>query len=445
MTAIYYANYPAPVGSFGPQAAQSDWAIDPLYGSDVAIGTSSAPLRTLSEWVRRMEAAGKITASTMTVTILRDLAAGDYPVGTINVGNCYLTIRGAKTTVTTGTFTSVVSCDPATNVPYSITDTALPTNSFWSAHVHQSDALGRYIRITSGVHVDQVMWPAKDLGTKQVRVSTPIMIDPDQALFAYGIGALSVSDPYALEQLPFTHGMSVRFVTDINEGVSNGAVAAGRARVVFQDLAFPGLDLTTFTNVGVISSHGLWDFGGSLSFHGCDLGTQQVQGSALFVSCRYNYCQQVDGQRYVFGGLTAGLYGGFGIYSGNLNIDFRHLIQGDGTNTTGLFFGGGSYHQVGSVGAFDCYVGVSVSGSGFADFVPFITALELFGSGNATYGIRVDNGCTARVYSTGTKTLTGTLGDVRVGTATKTWGQIPFIDNDIAGSAGTKFTACLLY
>lgn len=424
-------------------ASQPDWVVDPVNGNDGFSGVPGSPLKTLSEWVRRASSVDRLTASSMTVTILSSLNAGDYPMGVIRVGNCNLVIQGSPTPVQTGTYTTVVQCNPATNVPYSITDTALSSASFWSAHVSNTASVGRRLRTTSGPNVGNVVWPAKDLGAKSCRVSAPMVLDLDAGSFAATLGALTTGDPYVLEQIPMTNGMAVTFLTDQNEGASKGSSSFGQARVVFKDLGFPGIDQSLFTTPGVIrSNHDVADFCAQVAFFGCDVGAQIMAGSVYCCNCRFNYQEFSNGQSTIHAGLAAVQFGGIEYHAGSrsCSLDLRFLIQGSGLGP-GLAIHGGSYPQFSSFGIFDCTHGIDMYNHGL-ELSTGLSSYEIFGSGNSGFGIRFISGAFGKFSSaSGTRTLTGTSGDLRVGTVTRTWGQVPYVDSDISAGSGTKFTA----
>lgn len=142
---------------------QDDWTIDPVNGNDENIGTAEAPLKTMSEYARRI-GRGTVTAPAHVVHVVGDIdegaiyLQGHYPNGVI--------FRGTKTVVRSGTLTGVQNWNSAVSpgVDGRLTDSSLPVS--WSA----SGLLGKFIEITSGTHVGAVGILAAEPVAKSARV-----------------------------------------------------------------------------------------------------------------------------------------------------------------------------------------------------------------------------------------------------------------------------------
>lgn len=166
---------------------QGTWKIDPVNGSNEALGGTATPLKTRSEFFRRMKDA-TLTQHT-NVTIASSLNAGDTYVATIHtslsvdfLSDFVLNWVGVPTVLFTGTITAYTARNGATFQPTLMTVDAAGFVS-WTA----SGLLDKVIEWTDGAGAIVRGVVAKDMGAKQAWISPPLNQNNNQtAVFAVG-------------------------------------------------------------------------------------------------------------------------------------------------------------------------------------------------------------------------------------------------------------------
>lgn len=381
-------------------AVVADWYINATTGNDENDGSSASPLKTWAELARRCGAGNVLNPPVnlgarkmWTVHLMTSLPTSDAIAGTFILGfNVHCEVRGGVSAVLlSGSFTAVTSRNGASNVPWQVTDSALPLANSWTA------AVGSRIRITSGTNQDVMFAVMKDLGSKQARVSEPVLIsrfNPANATTWPGAIALFnagktpvVSDTYAVETL-FSSNIGSLTIIPVDDN-SNGGVANNR---------------WFFTEVNVQNS----DFALSYRkrtdnlfvFNSCLFSGFVTSSPALisYIGCIFLKGIFVTEGTHVF---YAGMMGtgssaiGLVVRDGRASVDFDMMFQGCGINGIGM--------SVFQAGIFDCptigglIVGVSyITYYGSAGSVSAMngngTVARIWGSGNAGAGIYVDSG-----------------------------------------------------
>lgn len=422
-------------------STQAAWFIDSVNGINTNDGSAATqgagsigPIQTLTEWARRVIAAGGVKTA-MVVNILANTLATDEARGTINIFQSLgglLQFKGTLgvTNIRNGTLTPVTTCVPATNTPWAGTDSV---GAVWTSAISNSATTGKRVRNTTvGANLNSTFWPAKDLTLGACRFSQPIAAPVlTNGVFATSMSSIVNNDTYALEQLPI---IQAPWGLEFN-GTSS---VVSQETLQFVDLAFQN---TTFSTL-VANSFG-W-----LAFYNCDLGSLTVAAANYyFVNCRGatggggGYFQNFQTDVNVFAGLYMK---GFAVEGAGI-FDFRMLCQGGGLDVS---TNDGALTLIASVQTFDSSRGGIIFDDGSRGSIEAIFgAREIFGSGNTGFGIRVLGGAlpTYKTNTTG-MTITGTTNDVGIGSTAvaKAYGGLPFIDSDIAAGSGTKFAGLIL-
>lgn len=414
--------------------AQATWYVNDTTGLVSNDGTSATqgagnigPV-TFAEWARRIIAAGGVAVGVaMVVHVGSNITT--MVQGTINTSRVGSTLQitgnSGITSLRTGTLTPVTACAPATNVPWSATDSG---GNVWTSYISASSTTGKRVRITkAGANFGNIFWPAKDLGAGACRFSQPLA-PIDYTLGAYGqtLGDISNNDTYVVEQLPVVRvpwGLS--FYVDSYQGF-----VAGQESVQIIDLAFSNTNIRT-----VIASNSNY----GIAFYGCDIGNNTIEcpGFSL-VNCRsVTHLQSTAASVSLLAGLNMGVE----VLAGQFVVDQRHMIQSGRLALSGAQGAGAT---VCSVQAFDSTTeGISLVG-GTAQIAAFLGAQEIFGSGNTTVGISVDTP-NVMTYLGGKAgiTITGGVGDTSLGGTTTAYAAIPKIVSDIAAGSGTTFAGLI--
>ncbi len=149
---------------------QTTWYIDPTSGDNENSGlTSILPIKTWRELVRRIGHTPQIRTR-IDVYFLGDIPSTD-PVNlrpTLTNGG-FLYLHGVKTSIASGTLTTVTARVTATNTPLQLTDTSMT----WTSHV------GKFVEITAGARLGAGCWIAKDLGSNTCRATSLMTISAE--------------------------------------------------------------------------------------------------------------------------------------------------------------------------------------------------------------------------------------------------------------------------
>jgi hypothetical protein len=382
------------------------WYIDPSSGNDENYGaTEGLALKTLSELARRWK--DQFINQHTTVHILSSLSATDFPHLRFTVNESgFVLFKGTTTTIATGTLTAVTERNPATNQPNEITDTGLSDNWGTLGYVNER------IRLTSGSNIGACAWIAKDLGSKEARVSS-WMVDTAVDLESLPWDSMpdnceaAATDDYIIEDLPVVYEL----MTEISCN-SEGA-AYERTRVVFEDLSIcPNLDrdATLFIKGDRVSC----------CLNRCYLGyVEPGPGTCLpLINCTTaNVSMQNNTVVYMMGGfvrLWLNVGGMSEVAVGNaVLVNGGIYIYG---GKVSLFGGGACIMETGSYNGVELAAGARLITEGF----------PIFGNCDTGTGVVVKSASAFIYKSTSKPTITGSGGDAEVGGTSKTWAEIPF-------------------
>lgn len=386
------------------------WYIDPINGNDTAEGSELFPLQTLSELARRWQ--GQIINVPVTVHIIADLPATDYPRFRFNVGEeGRVLFKGHKTLVATGTLTAVTDRDPASNQQNEVTDTGLADT--WTALGY----VELLIMTTSGVNSGASAWVAKDLGTSAARVSSWLEdTTVDTAVEWDGKPAnvdADVGDEYSLYTLPDINDLDfdVHIVGDWGAGWAS-------AKVWFEDIS---INAAEDRYIRLRVSGDFYAF----HFNRCRIGRVQPGMGASIRYCGCKITQPFFGYQ-----ISADIIGGFCtsyacVYPTS-SVIFRRSVLVHG----GIYVQGGAIELCGNgVGVFETgsYPGIDLISAGVFSYATYPAAV-VYGDADTGVGVRVRAGCRF-IYPAGNKpTITGTAGDALVGGIAKAWADVPFFD-----------------
>jgi len=416
--------------SYSRWATQATWYIDPVNGNDENAGsTLGTAIKTLSEWCRRV--GYHVVQTAMTVNILSDLGVTDTPSATILVGSSgSILFLGTPTAIytSTGAGVTVTTAVPASNTPWNLVDTNFPSAD-WTAYIAFGAKPFRIRQLAGATAPGALSWLLKDLGTKRVRFSAPMAVNPAATAFGQSKTTIATGNPYVLEQLPTLRNPILHFNID-----GGGATD----KVVFKDVAFG--------KNGIITANITQNSFTQLGFYGCDLDNTFCQEGGNYLNCRFSDFPEIPGRFYafIFGGCCIGNIQFFAGASGLIDQEFTVQTPPSGGGTRGLDIFGRAGMQIGSFAAFDftATAGLTFWFGASGVLTQVMETRVLWGSGTGGAGVRVEAGADVIYDSVTGMTLTGTH-NVELGTTNtaKTFGQLPFVDGP---ATTTKFSSMQL-
>ncbi len=422
-----------------PGSTTLAWFISPANGNDSASGTSqSDPIKTLTEWFRRVSAVGGIAAGglNVVVNIMGDIPATDEPRGVLNIyGTSNIRFSGnlGIATVRTGTLTPVTTRVASTNTPWQGTDSLGAT---WTAFVISTTHQGYRVRnTTAGARLNSTFWPAKDLTAGACRFCSPL------AAVTYLNGPFSVSlstivngDTYALELLPqMNSGWGIQFNCD-----GYDQIVANFEAVQFNELSFPAGTSGRVPSFIMSGSQ-------SIGFYNCFMGFSRIlsAGQYFYIGCGWTGSSQLLG----FQNLYAGLFIGDMFVNTPALIDLECMAQG---GASGISFHGNCGAILASFQSYDATNGILLDRMGSMSMLPIFGSRLCFGTSTGSNFIRIKGGSLAN-YATNATGITG-LGSGGAGTAigmgaaatSVAYAALPNITSDIAAGTGTTFAGLIL-
>ncbi len=421
---------------------QAAWYINPATGDDEDDGsTVGTAIATWAEFCRRVR---NIDLG-MTVTILSDIAEplrGEFETAS---STSWLLITGEPTVLAFATVTAFVDPVPATNTRGTLTTTDLTVSATGLAGDFAS-YVGKIVRAPAADGYNH--WPI--LRTSAANVA-------QGPYWSQDLNTTKPVDNTRIEVLELIAAPTINIVTN-GLGVTARylrftSTATGDVLVIN-----PLRSLQSFRNgVGLILNS---------TFTACDF-SQSVHGyTSWYLGCIFS--QSASGVSIIPCTGTSAIFSGGGslrpLYVWNAGtaqfqgfmIQGAKLVVGGTTsaNSQGASATVGAYTGSKPLGVFDSPTeGVWVTNCGS------FGVNVLYGSGNTTYGVRIDNGGAMRVL--GTPTITGTTADlifsgaataipplaanavVPVASALTTWAQwaaAPFSRNVVSYSSGTRIT-----
>jgi hypothetical protein len=389
-------------------ATESSWTIDPDNGDDDA--PDGGTLATMAELMRRLR--GQRIEQYTLVSLPVGLPAEDAVVSGFDVGtDGFLHFKGTATTLQTGTVTAKTDVAPATNTPADITDAGL------SADWGSLGLIGNRIRITGGPRENAATWLLKDLATKRAVVGYwyPAVFTAPPLGFFSPVN-VQIGDPYTVEQLP-----KIRSLVCEVDVATDTPPAKHSIRVLFEDLVIgspPGTGGGNST-VGCNTADGV-------GFLNCDtadssVGVVPTRGGVQVIGCQVSFLASFGTVGTSFTALGCVSRASPLSFTGTVNLIDCVFVD----STFVDFFSGNAFVE--DVGIID---------AGYQGFTVWPAAVvqmfggKLWGSGNSGYGIYVSGGGNFTPYSgsLGDVTLTGTSGDTFVGTAAKTYAELPYVN-----------------
>ena len=375
---------------------QATWYVNPgAAGSDESSGVDQAhPIKTYAEWRRRV---GDRIRTSMDVHLLGDLPIDDPVELDVEVEEgALLHVIGTTVQTDAGTLTGSTPRNAATNQPNELVDAA-PQD--WSTRI------GDMVTLTAS---GAICWVMKDLLAGRARVSIPVEINGYQhfdlvEVFPVGNEVYTISRP---GRAYGGHGIYVR---------SPDAPTGTAGMVVIDDLEI----LQSVDRRAAISCDGMATcrmrrcaIAGDITLTGIQLLGCMFRGST-FGTFLHGYEQPIRiAGCAAFGGLAChGSSQGVNVYSpGGI------LFQGVGLSVYG------KATITGPVAAFDridpahSREGIEIEERGYVRI--FGVDGTLYGSGNATYGMRLKSETAFVCDDLSKVTITGVLGDVIIGQST---------------------------
>ena len=431
---------------------QSDWYIHATLGHDENPGTLAAPLKTIGELGRRwgktphLSPPGIPYASNPTtfyyptiIHLLTSLPFDDpffLPEGIRLNNHGRLVICGVVSSERTGTFSSVVSLNRATNTPVTITDSTI---SDWST------SIGKRLRVTTGPNAGSMGYVAKNLGGGTARVSSPSVVylnsdpsdDMNAAYVVVGPSIFSNGDSYSLDSLPTMYWGN-------QPNVSAGTEKGGS----YDILRFENLEILTVGN-----SHPVVGNAGTAVtiFAGCIFDASAVFSAPFLRASSHSYYLNCCFRKGLFAisHMQVVLASGLSLYECVMAtsswfsvVDADFTIQGASLRVSagpcrigvaGIYDSPTDGITVGCTGAIDSFPGASV-----ANITSHYPAHHVYGSGNSGVGIRVGAGGQF-VYVSKIPTIVGNGGDFRVGNANLSFNGVNQTWSNFAAVAPSGF------
>lgn len=413
----------------GSRVTQEIWYVDPASGNDRNDGASSGTaIKTFAELARRwgpdpvFECASPLTSFAYEIYVLSNMVRTD-PLRIIGNGRLgaetALAIIGARTTVSSRTFTAASNATRSTNTAATLTDSGVAT---WT--------VGTRIRTASG---DKVTYVMKDNGAHVARVMAP-------AIPTFGSHANQVN--WFVPSVTASTIGTVAYVTETLTQIYLGDFKLWDEKSfspnygVFSELVFQDCDFVSDAGMSVQLPIGncIKNFVACRFSSLCEL--TQFHSACYFNSCYFHQGLLVIGGVAVVNSCLAAkqngaAYGGFVAYgtAASLLIDLDSASQGSpiiGMNGANL--------QIGTACVFDAATnalaaegtGLVIGGAGYSGSSSAGALLKTFaggthalwGSGNAAYGVRVGAGGNLVCQTVAALTITGTSGDFKLGSAT---------------------------
>lgn len=289
-SAVYSANW-----------AVTDWFIDGVVGDDSAGGTTVAtPIRTGDELLRRLGPYAMWGQSATVHVLANGMTDALILRGAMLVAGTHLDVIGTPTQV----------ADAGTVVTYAAVNHAVPTATEITATgiADWTPYQWRRVMVSSGVRAGTATWVAVSnpggTGVATARVSPPYRVDAANVNFALQPSIVAVADPIIVETLPVVPVVSILLDGPIQRGA--GASWSARQWSV-QSVACPQVEISSaassVANRGVIfgcklgvlkwNTYVVQSTNGAPNVGGCLIGYQDpciYTAGYLFLSCLFLGC-----------------------------------------------------------------------------------------------------------------------------------------------------------
>ncbi len=377
-----------PSGGSSAYLTQATWNIDPTNGNDSNTGlTAVTALKTWAEMDNRLGPEAKIPQAT-NIFILGNLPSTDpinirfLPIGgNIKIyGGPTTAVGSGATTIRSGVLSSVVAAVPATNTPWQAVDVAVAD---WTA------MLGARLRVTAGARINNMTYPAKDLGGGAGAAAARLS-PPSDGTYSVA-GAIANTDPYVIETLV---------------SVTPGAIISDASSALFTISFF---DLT----INAIASNpnvGIWASATTLLFFGCIFDTFLFQNTTAVIAYRNclfnpaNHLTEFSSQCQFVGGLflnATNLFLGGGVLLFSIGVMFQ---GGNGVQHIG-----GTINLNSDTSVFDSGLDGYTMKAGSNTAANGTFTGVLYGSGNAGHGLSILSGLTLKLFAVPTIASTGAI------------------------------------
>lgn len=375
-------------------SSQAAWEIDPVAGNDENDGTPGHPLKTWVEFTRRV----RVINVGMTVTIpgsLSEPLRGTFETGS---STAWLLVTGQPTVLAYATATTFADPVSATNTRGSVTATDL-TVATTGAAGDFTNYVGKIMRAAATDGPNH--WPILRASSASVA---------EGGFWAQDLNNTKPTNGTRVDVLDLVTAPTVDIVTNglpvsvryfrFTDTTTAGAPCVNPLRMQQPSRFLTGpVLLSTFTACDFTNSvHGYqtWFIGCILSPAASAMTVLPAGGACIFLG---------GGSLRSLHLFNPGIvqFQGFIIQGGKLTVGAQHTS----VSTPGTLAAAGAFTGSAPLGVFDS-AGDAVLVTGGAS----LGINNLFGSGSAGYGVRVQSGGSMRV--TGSPTITGTLGDLQL-------------------------------
>jgi hypothetical protein len=376
----------------------SDWHIDSINGDDTNLGNSlNNAVKSWAEVVRRLglnPLKGAPSPNpfypgsrTISFTIHEDLDLNDCLSVNFITSNtfAFAEFNGIPKIVESGTISASAPSNPATNTQASIASIDVVLSAYITG-VHR-------IKMTSGTALGNVFYAVKDLGGGSVRITEAVDYDTFNPVLP------SIGDTFDIEQCPVIPKFQVNPLGGF--------------------FSFKDLNLANANNASYIVANSV------TLFRDCFISNISYDGYSF--QDHYNCLLTAPSTFYVtFNGFPS-FYGGGSnttVTCASYITFFRYLFQ----DAPCYLFN--ALVLMNRCGIFDSYDSGIIM-----DDKSNCTASLAYGSGNSGYGVFIRSGSQFLFY-TANNTVTGATGDLNVGSISKTWATVPFVNpNNLAMAA----------
>lgn len=343
---------------------QHNWFLDPLAGHDENDGAAAGrALRTYAELQRRVGGTLVLNPDGLDIEVLSDVTEQVSIDMQSPSGVAVVYFHAAlPTPLYTGVVSAYTDYDAPTGQDGVLTDNGIP------ASFTASGLVGHLARVTAGPRAGAEFMVAKDLGSKQARVSAPIVTP-----FFETFTGLQAGDTYAVYGNLIKLGAND---TPITMEIHGGPGA---------QLAFQWLELG---NPGI---HKVEHKGGGVFLSGCLVNGLDVDGGHVDSAQLFN-CRCVSGCRVNAGSalLVGGMFDGVQARAGARVTAQRAITQDGGWYA----YPTGYITAVDWLAAFDTATAMLIGPNALLD----LSTAQLFGKGIASIGVDVQSAGTV-VYN----------------------------------------------